>query len=423
LRNAHTRREVIFALRLLYPSSIATGPVAQAHATAGPSRERQNVAYGIEWPAQTNSNTASGSPTMNPEAGPSVNQPFEFSGKGGEYFRIWIVNLALTIITLGIYSAWAKVRRLQYFHRNTTLLGNSFDYHGSPIAILKGRLIGLGLLAGYNLAFAFNMALGMSVFFLLIAALPWLVQRSVCFKLHNSSYRGLRFRFNGTVGGAYGVLLGWPLLNLPALGLLTPLVQQRLKAYLHGNSAFGVTSFNFSAGAGEFYRLFLKLLGMIVIPLIVFVTASAMLNVFGGMGSMPDVAGARKDPAQMQKIIMPMIIATMMFYLTLFLVIGPWFAARMQNLVWNRTALAQHTFTSRVRARDLLLLYVTNFIAIVLTLGLFKPFADIRLAKYRLTHMALQTQGNMDEFFAHEQQAVTALGEETAHLFDVDISF
>ncbi len=360
---------------------------------------------------------------MNPETSQNATQPFEFSGKGGEYFRIWIVNLALTLLTLGVYSAWAKVRRLQYFHRNTTLLGNSFDYHGNPIAILKGRLLGVGLLAGYNVAFALNATLGMIVFVLLIAAVPWLVQRSVCFKLHNISYRGLRFRFNGSVKDAYIALLGWPLLNLPALGLLTPLVHHRLKAYLQGNAAFGTTPFSFSARTGEFYRLFLKLLAMIVIPLLVFGAVAAMFNVFGGMGAMSDMAGARKDPAQLQKIIMPMVIVTLLFYLTLFLVIGPWFAARMQNLVWNRTALDPHAFTSRVRARDLLLLYVTNFIAIVLTLGLFKPFADIRLAKYRLTHLALQTQGNLDEFLAHQQQTVTALGEETSELFDVDISF
>ena len=65
---------------------------------------------------------------------------FEFTGKGWEYFRIWIVNLLLTILTLGVYSAWAKVRRLQYFYRNTRLDGASFEYHGTPIAILKGRV-------------------------------------------------------------------------------------------------------------------------------------------------------------------------------------------------------------------------------------------------------------------------------------------
>src|SRR5207342_1173106 len=70
-----------------------------------------------------------------------VNVPFEFNATGGEYFRIWIVNLLLTIVTLGIYSAWAKVRRLRYFYGSTVLDGHSFEYHGRPLAILKGRLI------------------------------------------------------------------------------------------------------------------------------------------------------------------------------------------------------------------------------------------------------------------------------------------
>ena len=70
-------------------------------------------------------------------------QRAQFTGDGREYFQIWIVNLLLTVATLGVYSAWAKVRRLQYFHRHTRLAGAGFDYHGRPIAILKGRIVGL----------------------------------------------------------------------------------------------------------------------------------------------------------------------------------------------------------------------------------------------------------------------------------------
>ena len=36
---------------------------------------------------------------------------FRFHGNGAEYFRIWIVNFLLTLLTLGVYSAWAKVRK------------------------------------------------------------------------------------------------------------------------------------------------------------------------------------------------------------------------------------------------------------------------------------------------------------------------
>ncbi len=67
--------------------------------------------------------------------------PIKFTGSAGEYFKIWIVNLFLTIITFGIYSAWAKVRTRRYFYANTSIDGHPFDYLASPINILKGHLI------------------------------------------------------------------------------------------------------------------------------------------------------------------------------------------------------------------------------------------------------------------------------------------
>ncbi len=57
----------------------------------------------------------------------------EFHGTGGEYFRIWIVNIFLTIVTLGIYSAWAKVRTQRYFASITRLDGASFAYLAKPL--------------------------------------------------------------------------------------------------------------------------------------------------------------------------------------------------------------------------------------------------------------------------------------------------
>lgn len=78
-----------------------------------------------------------------------VTTPFEFSGSGGEYFRIWIVNLILTVLTLGIYSAWAKVRRNRYFYGHTRRGVAAFEYLAERIAILKGRLLALGVFLIY----------------------------------------------------------------------------------------------------------------------------------------------------------------------------------------------------------------------------------------------------------------------------------
>lgn len=344
-------------------------------------------------------------------------QPFAFSGSGGAYFRIWIVNLALTLLTLGIYSAWAKVRRLQYFYRNTALAGNSFDYHGNPLAILKGRVIGVLLLLLYNVLGSFHVGLGLLAFAALLGVAPWLIHRSISFRLHNSSYRGLRFRFSGSLGGAYQAFLLWPLLGYVTLGLLMPMAHREIKRYQHGNSHFGDAGFSFDAGAGAFYRIYLKLFGLLLLMGIGFALMA------GGMAALGPLFGSDGEPRDKARLFGLIMAGILLFYLLLFLLIGPWFSARLQNLVWNGTALEGHRFHSSVRARDLFVIYLTNFIGIVLTLGLFKPFADIRLARYRLEHTVLQAQGSLDEFLAAREQAVSAVGEETADVFDVDISF
>lgn len=69
----------------------------------------------------------------------------EFVGDAEEFFRIWIVNVCLTLLSLGIFSAWAKVRRQRYFYVSTRLEGTPFEYTGRPLPILKGRLIAAGL--------------------------------------------------------------------------------------------------------------------------------------------------------------------------------------------------------------------------------------------------------------------------------------
>src|SRR5271154_6094945 len=79
-------------------------------------------------------------------------EPLHFAGNGAEYFGIWVVTLLLTIVTLGIYSPWAKVRWLQFFYPHTELAGSSFDFHGSPMKILIGRVIALAMLIAYNLS-------------------------------------------------------------------------------------------------------------------------------------------------------------------------------------------------------------------------------------------------------------------------------
>ena len=148
------------------------------------------------------------------EAAEAQTVRFHFHGQGSEFFRIWIVNLVLTILTLGIYSAWAKVRTKRYFYGNTELASDRFDYLASPIAILKGRIIAVVFLVIYTLVSYFAATWSFILFLVLMLVMPYVVMRAIRFNAIMSSWRGVRFGFNGESFDAYKTVLLWPLFGL-----------------------------------------------------------------------------------------------------------------------------------------------------------------------------------------------------------------
>lgn len=345
-----------------------------------------------------------------PEGGASETHPLEFLGCGRDYFGIWIVNLLLTILTLGIYSAWAKVRRLQYFYRNTQLAGAAFDYHGRPLAILKGRMIALSMLIVYQLAGSVHAGLGLLVVVALALLLPRLLLRSLQFRLFNSSYRGLRFRFDGRLGAAYQVFLGWPLLTFLSFYLLAPFCHQRIKQFQHGHAAFGQTSFSFSAPVRSFYGLYLKLFAVFLVGVLLTLALGVAAH-----GLMPALGAGRRGAVLMTTL--PLLVALVSLF-----VIYPFFEALLQNLVWNHTRLGEHRFVSQASAWRLLWIRLSNLFGVVLTLGLYRPFAVIRLLRYRVQSVSVMAAGDLGAFVAAREADIGATGEEAAELFDIDIA-
>ena len=195
--------------------------------------------------------------------------PIIFQGQTSEYFGIWIVNLLLSIVTLGIYSAWAKVRRKKYFYNNTLIDNVGFDYHAKPISILKGRLIAVALL----IIAAINPILQSLVFLIIFIVLPWLVVRGSIFNARNTSHRGLRFDFIGTVGQAVRVFIGLPLLTMITLGLAAPYAAHEKNQFLMNNHRFGLSQFDMKRVVKGFYKVYTIL---IIVPLIGILAAIAI---------------------------------------------------------------------------------------------------------------------------------------------------
>ncbi len=203
-----------------------------------------------------------------------------FQGKTSEYFGIWIVNLLLSLVTFGIYSAWAKVRRKKYFYNNTLIENVGFDYHAKPISILKGRIIALVFFAGYGMSANIHPFLPAVFLLIFFIALPWLVVRGSIFNARNTSHRGLRFDFVGTLRQAAKVFIALPMLLLPTLGIIFPYVAHQKSQFLVNNHRFGLSQFNMQPVVKKYYKVYLIVMALPVFIAIIGILAAIAIPAY-----------------------------------------------------------------------------------------------------------------------------------------------
>ena len=366
--------------------------------------------------------------------------PFEFRGDGKSYFRIWVVNLFLSLITLGVYSAWAKVRSNRYFYSHLYLDGSSFEYVANPLSILIGRVAAVILFVAYNLISQFLPEL--SIWFLgaLIPVIPWMIFKSLQFRARNSIYRNIRFGFHGTykkallVMGIYPALMISPFILLGlllteeqaanptyiTLGILGAyvfsfsvlgFVLYQFYSYVVNNSSYGKTRFTFSSSVKEYYGLltmmFFSMLGLMIIFGIAVGIAVALTGAF-----VPQEFG--------------LMLATgfgAVFGMAAYVWMIAMYSVGTTNRLYNGILIpAWYTFQSAITTSGLFKVYFINTVLIVLTVGLYIPFAKIRLINYRVQNLKFVSTLNLDEFVFDSNEDVAAMGQEMGEMFDLGLS-
>ena len=359
-----------------------------------------------------------------------------FTGHRSEYFRIWVVNLLLTLLTAGVYSAWAKVRKAKYFRNNTRLDGHVFDYHGNPVAILRGRLVALVLLAAYSWAFELSKVAGLMTVATLFAVGPLLFMRAQQFALANTSYRGLRFGFHAHTAEAYRTVLpvlvvwvaptvilafvadegGWIILAWLGMYMLTlPWMHHRLKAYQRRNAAYGDRQFTFVPALRRFYVVYAKGLGFVGLGAILGVAPVMIIAVW-------QLMRGRSSEILLGGSALQNLLLAGVFALFVYVLAWPYYAARLQQVVWDRTRLGDIRFRTEIRAWPLFRLVLRNVVLTVLTGGLYWPCAVVALARYRIQCMHLESEAPLSSLAAGlHASAVSAAGEGATDAFGLDI--
>ena len=341
-------------------------------------------------------------------------EQFAFTGTAREYFGIWIVNILLTIVTLGIYSAWAKVRRKRYFHGNTWLVGSTFEYHARPVTILIGRIVVFAFLIAYNLSIQFMPLAGAVLGVAFLFAIPWFVMRGLRFNARVTSYRNIRFDFTGGYWGAFlAFVLGW--LTILTLGILAPIASRWMWRYVLNNLRYSDRPVFCDPRLGKLY-------GQWLLPFLTMVAGIFVMAVVG-TGLFFLIAGHRIESDGMfvtGKI--PLVLFIPVFLL--FSVASLLYQAGIRNVALNETVIdSRHLMASDIHRGRYAWIAVTNFLATVFSLGLARPWAAVRMARYLAACTAIHVAGSFDDYLGKLTDEGAAVGSEFMDVEGIDFGF
>ncbi|SCW33482.1 Uncharacterized membrane protein YjgN, DUF898 family [Rhizobium mongolense subsp. loessense] len=347
-------------------------------------------------------------------------QRAKFTGSASEYFGIWIVNVLLTIVTLGIYSAWAKVRRNRYFYGNTVLLGRAFEYHATGKQIFIGRLIVFAAIIIVNVITTINPLFSLVTTLAIFVALPWLIMRGMRFNARVTSYRNVRFDFVGGAGGAFVAVILASLLAAISLGLLAPFASRWLNRYVFNNLRYGDRTFHTDPRIGSLYRA-------LVIPALMVVVGGIILAVIG-LGAagavMPLLDGAQTDEREATAAIVGLLYLALFGVFIVYGLAALVYRAAVHNIVWSSMTIdGRHQLRSDLGRGRYAWIALSNLLVTICTLGLMRPWAAVRQARYIVEHTAILVDGEIDQVVTAVEARGAAIGAEYMSMEGFDFGF
>ena len=398
------------------------------------------------------------------QQGTVTRYPVEFHGKTSEYFKIWIVNIFLTIITLYIYSAWAKVRTKRYFYGNTTIDGSTFEYHATGKQLVVGRLIAAALLIVYTVSQGISATLTAVAFATIVLLFPWAIWRSLKFNARASSFRNIRFGFDGKASTPYfnflviplivfllvgvaGYLLylqfgpidfndpgsaspellaiiggGFFLIFVLVFSIIIPYIHRNLISYSHNNHRYGTAKFSANIRTGRIFGIHFVTL------LLSFLTIAFVGGLIFGAIKLVSTSSFLSGNLELLDRIQPHMeaIVSVAVYLILIPASGfavAYFQSSIRNHRYNATTIDSRVeFHSTVGLWSLWWLSFSNLLLIILTIGFAYPYTKIRSARYFARHTSVTVAGGLQSFTENERTKLSAMGEEMADAFDVEFN-
>jgi len=306
-----------------------------------------------------------------------------FKGQGSEFFGIQIVNVLLTLVTLGLYYPWAKAKELQYLYRKTELAGSAFTFHGTGKEMFIGFIKGLGILAVLYGVFFIGFASGSNMvklvcfltFFVgFLVLIPIAIHGMLRYRTSRTSWRGIHMGYRGNATKFMKLYLGQFLLTIVTFGIYASWFTVNVRKEIIGNLRFGNAKFKY---IGEGSDLFL-------------------IHVKAYFFTLP----------------------TLGIYLF-------WYAKELLNFYVNNILIEQNGKYSRldseVTGMDYLKLTVVNLFILIFTLGFGYTWVVTRTMNLILSKCEIIGEFNPDELEQTEEEYKNAAYEDMADMLDIGI--
>ena len=346
-----------------------------------------------------------------------------FDGTVGDLYRIFLVNLLLNIVTLGIWRFWGITRMRRYVWSRTSSGGSRFEYTGTGGQLFLGFCLAMLVLFGMALvAFGVTAVLTYSgiggpvargvpifVFELLVIVLAMgAVFSAQRYRLSHTIWRGIRGGMHGSMI-VYGLrsLLYYLLVALTFYQLY-PWASLRLLERRINASAFGTQRFVSRGKPGRLYLRFLATFAgvfalVLVLGVFVWAVEAPMFAVLAHAGRGPI------DPHMANRLVFVLLPVYLVFFIGAALISASYSAAFFRHVA-GHTTLGGLSFSSAVSAAAVLRLLVGNLLILLFTLGLGMPFVIRRNAVYFATN--LLATGTLDlAGLGQSEQPVSRFGE------------
>lgn len=354
-----------------------------------------------------------------------------FIGSGHEFFRIWIVHVLLTLLTLTLYWPVARAREMSWFYRHTEIFGHVLDFQPPVKSMIRSYMMVILVVTVITLPEYVAPDWAEPLLFLYAAIWPLLWWSALRFRMRQTRWQGVHMGFNGSLKDAYR--LAWPLIALAGLYVLVipwvsdrgitgwvwvmlafvgmsvvlfPWLWTRLQRFQHSHYVFMDQQTQTDMPAESFYGVsFQYLIGLPVLVLLI-LGAGYLVGLWTGTA-----------PSYQR-------INVFAFYIYIVLVGQAFMAAKLQNILWNHTWTERLRFDSGLPVWQYVGLQSQNWLLILITAGFYYPYAKVRAVRLRLESVVMTIEGLPVEWMASgREDGIHAAGDAAENQLGIDIGF